>query len=258
MNQKIRLIRTFSIIALIIILILNTIRVIQEKNNVIHNKLQQIEESISWINLQVSWADLQLWELEIQKKNIIKQKSWYLKTLKELEFKRDSLKWFLSGYIEPISDTWTAIEKLEKALNLPKMESAKINIAPKVSAAYIKLDPIQTWKKIWHSWFKKNDERQLMVQKSYKLWGMKQVIVQECENWNRDPILPWDWWDTYGLCQMNKNYHNIPAEYYKDRGFQIEYCNKKIEWWTIFYWPSRILKSWKKCADEVVNRFYFE
>lgn len=263
MNQKIRLIRTFSIIGLIIILILNTIRVIQEKNNVIHDKLQEIEESISWVNLQVSWADLKLWELEIQKKNIIKQKSWYLKTLKELEFKRDSLKWFLSGYIETISDTWTAIDKLEEELNLPQ-ESAKINIAPRVSAAYVKPAIIPSWKKITHKWYTKDDYRQQIIQETYDIWWIRQVILQECES-GMNPLNVWDKWAAYWLCQMNSNYHAIPSEYYKDRQFQIEYCNHKMLWWTKFYWPDRKMYADKAktiylwlCKDVVLSRFIIE
>lgn len=115
----------------------------------------------------------------------------------------------------------------------------------------------QSWQ-IRHKWFAKDDIRQQYVQYSYQLWGMRQVIVQECENGNWNPFAVGDSGKAHWFCQMNTIYHDIPADYWKDWKFQIEYCNKKIEWWTVFYWPSRILKSWKRCWDEVVNRFYFK
>lgn len=90
---------------------------------------------------------------------------------------------------------------------------------------------------------------------AYDVWGMDEVIQIECENWNRDPFAKWDNWKANWLCQVNSDYYNIPKEYYEDRWFQIRYCNELRLWGTPFYWPSRVLKSWKKCYQEVQKRF---
>lgn len=95
-----------------------------------------------------------------------------------------------------------------------------------------------------------------MVQRAYDVWWIELVKLIECENWNRNPFARWDNWHAFGLCQMNDNFHNIPKEYFEDWGFQIEYCSKKMKWWTKFYWPDRIIK-WVKCSNYVSDRFTF-
>lgn len=111
------------------------------------------------------------------------------------------------------------------------------------------------WAKITHLWFKKDDYRQPIVQRAYDVWGMDLVVLIECENWQRNPFAKWDSEQAYWLCQINKLYNQIPKEYTQDRWYQITYCNEKRLWWTPFYWPDRILKSWKKCSAEVGKRF---
>lgn len=107
-----------------------------------------------------------------------------------------------------------------------------------------------------HTWFSDGDIRQTYVNYAYKLWGMDLVTTMECENWNWDIKAVWDGWHAFGLCQMNDYYHNIPTEYFNDWIVQVEYCAKKRAWWTLFYWPWRIVK-WQRCADYVKNRFIF-
>lgn len=80
------------------------------------------------------------------------------------------------------------------------------------------------------------------------------VILIECESAFR-PTVVWDSGKAYWLCQMNSLYHNIPIEYQKDWWYQINYCYDKWKNGTTFYWPSRILSSWKKCYQAVQSRF---
>lgn len=107
---------------------------------------------------------------------------------------------------------------------------------------------------IQHSGFSSEDKRQLMVQKAYNLWGLDFVLMLECENGNRNPKAVWDGGHSYGLCQMNNRWHNIPSEYYNDWKFQLEYCYKKWNTWTKFYWPSRNIHG-TKCSTYVRDRF---
>ena len=113
-----------------------------------------------------------------------------------------------------------------------------------------------TWTLV-HKWFARDDIKQKYVQYAYKLWGMDFVKLIECENGNRNINAIWDSWKAFWLCQMNTNYHKLPAEYKTSWVVQIEYCYKKRKSWTKFYWPSRIVKG-KKCSSYVSNRFYLE
>ena len=105
-----------------------------------------------------------------------------------------------------------------------------------------------------HSWFSPEDNRQLIVNRAYELWGIDFVLMLECENGNRNPKAVWDGGHSYGLCQMNNRWHNIPSEYYNDWKFQLEYCYKKWNTWTKFYWPSRNIHG-TKCSTYVRDRF---
>ena len=107
---------------------------------------------------------------------------------------------------------------------------------------------------IYHSGFSSWDRRQLIIQEAYNLWGLDFVLMLECENWNRSPDAVWDGGHSYGLCQMNNRWHNIPSEYYNDWKFQLEYCYKKWSTWTKFYWPSRNIHG-TKCSTYVRDRF---
>ena len=113
-----------------------------------------------------------------------------------------------------------------------------------------------TWTLV-HKWFARDDIKQKYVQYAYKLWGMDFVKLIECENGNRNINAIWDSWKAFWLCQMNTNYHKLPAEYKTSWVVQIEYCYKKRKSWTKYYWPSRIIK-WQKCSSYVSNRFYLE
>lgn len=114
--------------------------------------------------------------------------------------------------------------------------------------------------KIRHLWFSEDDYRQEIVNKAYAKWWLEFAILFDCES-GTSPVVVWDWWDAYWLCQMNKRFHNIPAEYYKDRWFQVDYCYGKRKSWTKFYWPYREIidkKTWKslwQCKDYVKKRF---
>jgi len=80
----------------------------------------------------------------------------------------------------------------------------------------------------------------------------------ECES-AFTPTAVGDKWLAYGLCQMHKWYHSIPAEYYQDWGYQIDYCYDKRKGGTRFYWPNRKIYSKGKfiwiCSDVVKKRF---
>lgn len=105
-----------------------------------------------------------------------------------------------------------------------------------------------------HKWFKENDIKQKMVWYAYKLGWMDFVKLIECENWNWNYRAIWDNGKAFWLCQMNVNYHKLPADYKWNWVVQVEYCYKKWKWWTKFYGPSRIVK-WVKCSSYVDNRF---
>ena len=114
-----------------------------------------------------------------------------------------------------------------------------------------------TWGRIIHEWFDYNDIRQQYVNYAYKLWWWDLVYLMECENWNWSIYTKWDSGKSTWLCQMHKGYHkDIPAEYYTTWQVQVEYCYQKRKSWTVFYWPSRIIK-WKKCSEYVKDRFTF-
>lgn len=93
-----------------------------------------------------------------------------------------------------------------------------------------------------------------MVQKAFEVGWIDLVVLIECENGKRDPFAVWDGGDAHWLCQINKRFHKIPQEYFDDRWYQIQLCNEKLKWWTVFYWPSRQIK-WMKCAEYVLDRF---
>ena len=93
-----------------------------------------------------------------------------------------------------------------------------------------------------------------MVQYAYKLWWMDLVLLMECENGNWDIKARGDSGRAYGLCQMNTNYHKLPAEYFTTWQVQVELCYQKWKSWTKFYWPSRYIKG-KRCSEYVKSRF---
>ena len=99
--------------------------------------------------------------------------------------------------------------------------------------------------------------KQDMVQYAYDIWWLDLVKLIECENWNWNPFAVWDHWKAYGLCQININYHKLDNWFFDDRKVQIDQCKRLREWWSKFYWPSRILKSWVKCYEWINNRFTF-
>ena len=107
---------------------------------------------------------------------------------------------------------------------------------------------------IWHEWFAKDDIRQKYVQYAYKLWWLDLVTLMECENGNWNINAKWDSWKAIWLCQMNTNYHKLPAEYYTTWQTQVELCYKKWKSGTKFYWPNRMIK-WKRCSELVKSRF---
>ena len=110
--------------------------------------------------------------------------------------------------------------------------------------------------RIVHEWFDYNDIRQDYVNYAYKLWWWDLVYLMECENGNRSIYTRWDSWKAIGLCQMNTNYHKLPAEYYTTWQVQVELCYQKRKQWTVFYWPSRKIK-WVKCSEYVKSRFTY-
>ena len=80
--------------------------------------------------------------------------------------------------------------------------------------------------------------------------------MMECES-GMKPTNVWDSGKAYGLCQMNKDYHKIPQEYYDDWWYQVRYCYDKYKWGTKFYWSSRMIK-WVRCSEYVKDRFILD
>ena len=114
-----------------------------------------------------------------------------------------------------------------------------------------------TWLRIVHEGYPKDSIVQNIVNYAYKLWGYDFMAVLECENGSYDLKAIGDGWHSFSLCQVNDRYHkDIPAEYYTTWQVQVEYCYQKRKSWTVFYWPSRIIK-WKKCSEYVKDRFTF-
>lgn len=109
-----------------------------------------------------------------------------------------------------------------------------------------------------HNGFKSDDLKQKMVAYAYKLWGLDFVKLIECENGNWSIDAVGDNGKAFWLCQMNINYHKLPADYKKNRVVQVEFCYKKWKEWTPFYWPSRKMKNWQICSEYVKNRFILE
>lgn len=107
---------------------------------------------------------------------------------------------------------------------------------------------------IEHTWFSSEDQRQLMVDKAYELWGLDFVLMLECENGNWSIKQVGDWGHSFGLCQMNNRRHNIPKEYYNSREYQIDYCYQKWSSWTKFYGPNRKING-QTCKNYVRDRF---
>jgi len=105
-----------------------------------------------------------------------------------------------------------------------------------------------------HKWFSENDIKQKYVQYAYKLWWMDFVKLIECENWNWDINAVGDSGKAFWLCQMNTNYHKLPADYKTDWVVQIETCYKKWKHGTRFYWPNRVIRG-QKCSSYVADRF---
>ena len=150
-------------------------------------------------------------------------------------------------YIEPNP----TFEEIEEEIRVSEMVEEAMNEAEN---SIIQIN--YTWTLV-HKWFARDDIKQKYVQYAYKLWGIDFVKLIECENGNRNINAIWDSWKAFWLCQMNTNYHKLPAEYKESWVVQIEYCYKKWESWTKYYWPSRIIK-WQKCSSYVSNRFYLE
>ena len=106
---------------------------------------------------------------------------------------------------------------------------------------------------IQHLWFSLDDQRQLMVQKAYEIWGLDFVIMIECESWF-NPNARWDSWRAYGLCQLNNRRHKVSDEYKNSWEVQIDTCYQKWKSWTKFYWPTRRING-QFCKDYVLDRF---
>jgi len=106
---------------------------------------------------------------------------------------------------------------------------------------------------IQHKWYSLDNERQLMVQRAYDLWGLDFVIMIECESWF-NPKARWDSWRAYGLCQMNNRWHKVTDLYKNSWEEQIRVCYEKWKGWTKFYGPQRKIKG-QLCKDYVLDRF---
>lgn len=142
----------------------------------------------------------------------------------------------------------------DQSRSVKKPVAKKTLVAEKknISKKSKKTDPT-----IRHSWFRKDDQRQQIVQKAYQLWGMDLVTLMECENGNRDIYARGDQGKSYWICQMHTWYHRLPAEYFNSRETQVEVCNQKRRTWTKFYGPGRMIKG-QRCSEYVQPRFYFD
>ena len=141
----------------------------------------------------------------------------------------------------------------EKNPTLVKLERVERKAASETETAGT-AKVIENTVPIVHKWFGADDERQKMVQYAYKLWWIDFVKMIECENWNWKISAVWDGWHAFGLCQMNTNYHKLPADYKTVWQVQVEYCYQKWSTGTRFYWPTRKIKG-QTCANYVTDRF---
>lgn len=159
---------------------------------------------------------------------------------------------WIKSWQETISWTKVSNTKPWSTMNKQAIRDIKLNNSSEVQSIQLMSG------KIIHKWFASDDYRQKLINYAYKKWWMDLLILMECESW-MNPLNIWDDWDAYGLCQMNKRYHDIPKEYYQDRKFQVDYCYDKRKGWTRFYWPDRPLYKNKVfigiCKDVVKSRF---
>ena len=133
-------------------------------------------------------------------------------------------------------------------------------LAPKVSAGYIEsikeAKPSSDGYTITHKGFKDDDVVQDMIQYAWDVWGYNLVALIECENWWWNPkqqsnvVMNWIREQSYGLCQVHVHTASVPDDWKE----QIDLCWKLRQWWTLFYWPTRIIK-WKYCYAYVSDRF---
>lgn len=116
---------------------------------------------------------------------------------------------------------------------------------------------------IQHKWYSLDDERQLMVQRTYEIWWMGLVTLIECENWSWLPtkqsevVKNWIREPSFWLCQISRKYHpeivNDPR-FWNDWEWQINKCEELRKWGTKFYAPQRKI-NWVACEKYVLDRF---
>ena len=134
-----------------------------------------------------------------------------------------------------------------------KQQETPVSTVEKSSEFELKYD----WVRVVHSWFPQGSNVHNIITYAYKLWGYDFMAVLECENGTYKLNSVWDSWHAHGLCQINDRFHHdIPSDYETNWVVAVEYCYRKWKAWTVFYWPSRIIK-WKKCYNYVKNRFTY-
>lgn len=154
-----------------------------------------------------------------------------------------------------LTDSWANQTESNKSVEPKQRDKPKESVKKQVSDwGEHKVQSTDKYVKL--KYFSNEAIAQEMVQYAYEVWWIDLITLIECENWWWNTFAKWDGWHAHWLCQMNSNYHDIPAEYFKDRKFQIDYCNQKRLWWTVFYGPSRIVK-WVKCSTRAKSQFTF-
>ena len=163
--------------------------------------------------------------------------------------------WVLGqGLYEANGFTW---EQTSSTINPTSKDS--LQVAEEVEVV---LEPLPEVKQftgsIRHTWYPEDSLAQRVVSYAYELGGLDFVLVFECENWTYDMNRLGDHGHAHGLCQINDHFHkNIPAEYFTDWKFAVEYCYQKWKSGTPFYGPTtrRTSTKWMMCKDYVLNRF---
>lgn len=116
---------------------------------------------------------------------------------------------------------------------------------------------------IHHTGYSSGDQRQLMVQKAYEIWGIELVTLIECENWSwlptkqSDVVKNWIREPSFWLCQISRKYHPEivnDTRFWNDWEWQINKCEELRKWGTKFYAPQRKI-NWVECSKYVLDRF---
>lgn len=216
---------------------------------------QQAFQSFQWAVESIKSLDHKIASNSAEFESIEEQKKLLSSRQQELHELNKSLRQSRSEAQDQfLSGLWLIQISQDQSRSVKKPVAKKTLVAEKKN---ISKKSKKTDSTIRHSWFRKDDQRQQIVQKAYQLWGMDLVTLMECENGNRDIYARGDQGKSYWICQMHTWHHRLPAEYFNSRETQVEVCNQKWRTWTKFYGPGRMIEG-QRCSEYVQPRFYFD